>query len=205
MTDWQLFSDGVEVAHIATGRLLAMPAASNTSADVYFQPDKLYKPAYPTTDLATAKAQTLDYLISAHEQALADLRKLREKIVIQPVPKLYVGDVYRGYVWRVDTGFQHERDTTVYDVIRYEIDELGNDIGFKEQPGLFLDTLKTTRARRNCYWVTLRYEDALPYANLSHSDAQFHEVPQVFQVEDMFVLGCDNRGGYLMAHLDFED
>jgi hypothetical protein len=99
------------------------------------------------------------------------------------------GDVISRKVYRCESGYTHSRDTRVLDVVLYEENENGNDIGYDHQ----FDELCASLPARSCKWVTLRRKDALRYG----------EEIESWQTRNALVLGNDGSdGGYLI--IEFE-
>lgn len=86
--------------------------------------------------------------------------------------------------WRADSGFRHNRETTVADVIRHETEFLGNNIWFRPE---ILPELERIPARR-CAWVTKRKEDARRYG-----------IPRPFIAFNYKIVAEDGQGGYLIV------
>lgn len=92
-----------------------------------------------------------------------------------------------GPFWRAETGYQHGRNDSVYDVIKFETDELGNGEDFKHLTELTLLQLKMLHASR-CVWVTKKKGDALIYGR-----------PERYDVgEGAVILAEDRCRGYLV-------
>lgn len=90
---------------------------------------------------------------------------------------------YSGSVWRVDTGFTLS-NLSVADVVKYETDELGNNLG--QNLTLVMGFLETIPAKY-CMWVTKNKNDAERYGE-----------PVRFYLDSGVVLGADPDGGYLI-------
>jgi hypothetical protein len=92
-----------------------------------------------------------------------------------------------GTFWRADTGYRHGRMDSVYDVIKFETDELGNGNDFKHITEETLLQLKMLHASR-CVWVTKKKGDALIYGR-----------PESYNVgEGAVILAEDRCRGYLV-------
>lgn len=90
---------------------------------------------------------------------------------------------YYGEMYRVSTGFQ--APGSVADVIRYETEELENDIHFNPE---LLPELEAIPARE-CAWVCFRKENARRYGK---------EIERYFS--KVIILGSDDEGGYLVLN-----
>lgn len=93
--------------------------------------------------------------------------------------------VYKGRGFRVDTGFKQERGTTAGDVVRFEQDELGNDLGADAE---LLEELDRYPAL-DLVWVVPSRETALRYGE---------EVAQVNLGLDPRIVAEDGDEGYLV-------
>ena len=63
-------------------------------------------------------------------------------------------------VYRVETGYKHDRDTTAADVVRYEQETKGNQLGVPEH---IIEQLENRKAD-DLVWFTQRPDDAMRYA-----------------------------------------
>jgi hypothetical protein len=94
-------------------------------------------------------------------------------------------------VWRVETGFRHDPDTSAADVVRYEQEELGNPLGIV--PPLLLDLDAYPAAA--LLWVAFTRADALRYGNQADLIELQLDIPA-------YVLAEDGNGGYLLFFAD---
>jgi len=96
---------------------------------------------------------------------------------------------YAGPAWRAETGYRHDPETTIADVVRYEQDELMNNLGV---PNSVLEELGAVPAQNdNVVWVTKRKVDAERYG-----------MPAPFKVRPgARILAYDGEGGYLLLNL----
>lgn len=86
--------------------------------------------------------------------------------------------------WRANTGFRLPANKTVMDVVRHEIEELGNDIGFDEQNIPLCESLPWFR----CMWVAFSKKNAERYGD-----------PERIALKDPIIIGDDGEGGYLVV------
>lgn len=88
------------------------------------------------------------------------------------------------FAYRADTGFRLPRGTTVMDIVRHEMEVLGNDIGF--------DTTLTQSCESwyapQCKWVSFTKGGASRYGK-----------PELVLMHNAIVIGQDYEGGFLVA------
>lgn len=92
-----------------------------------------------------------------------------------------------GKAYRADSGYRHDKETTVKDVVNYEQDELGNDINLDSE---LFEEVKNSPAKL-CFWVTMTRVDAKRYGK-----------PEEFCPDGYWILGEDGDGGYLLVLKD---
>lgn len=85
-------------------------------------------------------------------------------------------------LYRVETGYKHEPGTTAADVVRYEQQELGNDIEVTKHD---LERLEVYPAQWLVWFCPLR------------SDAERYGEPDAYEVEGI-IVGRDGDGGWLI-------
>lgn len=103
--------------------------------------------------------------------------------IIAPIP----GERFTGTMYRVETGYR-QRNSTAWDIVQYEQEEMGNDIGFPEE---FIELAKRTQASE-CIWMTISRKAALRYSEDRGRDIQ------TFDVRNELCIGEDGDEGYLM-------
>jgi len=105
-----------------------------------------------------------EYALGLVERAQGTIQLLTgaEESLPADAPRLDELPIYEGRAWRSETGYQHDRGSTAADVVRYEQDDLGNDLGVSD--GL-LSELETISAEdgRTLVWVTRTKKDAARY------------------------------------------
>jgi hypothetical protein len=92
--------------------------------------------------------------------------------------------LWKGKAWRSPTGYQHDSDTTAGDVVRYEQEELGNNLSVTLDTLKYLDEYPAT----SLIWVTRKISFADKYGNPK-------EVQLSIYTE---IIAEDGEGGYLV-------
>lgn len=103
--------------------------------------------------------------------------------IIAPIP----GQRFTGMMYRVETGYRN-RNATAWDIVQYEQEEMGNDIGFPEE----LTPLARKTPASECIWMTNSRNAALRYSEDRGRDIQ------IFDVKNALCIGADGDDGYLM-------
>jgi len=91
---------------------------------------------------------------------------------------------FTGPAYRADTGYQNDRDATAADVLRYEIDELGND---HQTPAELMDDLSQVPARK-LTWV----------ARTRHGAARYGEPEEMTLPAGTKIVSTDPHKGVLV-------
>jgi hypothetical protein len=94
-------------------------------------------------------------------------------------------------VWRAETGFRHDADSSAADVVRYEQETLGNSLGIPPPLLLELDTYPACAL----LWVAFTRENALRYGDAADIKAIRLDV-------SAHVIAADGEGGYLLFFSD---
>lgn len=86
----------------------------------------------------------------------------------EPEIKKQTPEKYTGPAYRAQTGYVHEKGKTAADVVRYEQDELGNDLGISDEQ---LDELENYTAEQ-LKWVTRSQQEASRYGTPEEINAE---------------------------------
>ena len=86
--------------------------------------------------------------------------------------------------WRADSGYRHERDTLIRDVVAYEVGDLGNNIHLNIELYLTVWMLPASQ----CLWATRSKRAAAHYGE-----------PERLELVGEQILGSDDCGGYLLV------
>jgi hypothetical protein len=92
---------------------------------------------------------------------------------------------WTGRAWRGGSDSSFPRGATVADIVRYEQDELGNDINVTKATLKKLEKIPATRS----IWVTKTKRDAQHYGTAY----------EVNLGDDCVAVGMDGDGGYLVV------
>ena len=103
--------------------------------------------------------------------------------------EIKVGDVWSGKAFRSESGYEHERNTKVNDVVKYETEELGNDIKVPKELLAKFGELPASKA----VWVTRTKKEARYYDEEGSAGAEYVMPP------NSVVIGRDDEGGYLVV------
>lgn len=95
---------------------------------------------------------------------------------------------WTGPAFRVDTGYTHDSDVTALDVIKYETEALGNDLGVDRAD---LDKVLAQTSARNLVWVTHSLKEAMRYG--PKNQVQKFDLPA-----GSLIVGEDGDGGHLV-------
>jgi hypothetical protein len=91
---------------------------------------------------------------------------------------------WKGAAWRADSGYKHDRFTTAAHVVRYEQEELGNDLGVTDTELTVLSLLPASRL----VWVTRTKREAMKYGT-----------PRKVELDsEAAIIAEDGDGGYLV-------
>lgn len=97
------------------------------------------------------------------------------------------GDKISRKVHRCDSGFRHDNNDTVLDVVLYEEEELGNNIGYNHEFDDFFSQIPANK----CKWVGFKGKDVLRYG----------KAIETWITDNAIVIGDDGGGGYLIVEL----
>jgi len=86
-------------------------------------------------------------------------------------------------MYRADTGYDRSKHTAL-DIVRYETEELGNDLSLIDNVSQLLSGVNG----RQLVWLTMYSKDARHYGK-----PEFFDVPQ-----GSLIIGEDGDGGYLI-------
>lgn len=107
---------------------------------------------------------------------------------LKPSKKTASLSTWSGPAFRVDTGYTHDSTVTALDVVKYETQELGNDLGVDTTE---LDKILAKTPARNLIWVTHSLKEAMRYG--SKNEVQKFNLPV-----GSLIVGQDGDGGYLV-------
>ncbi|MDD5457875.1 MAG: helicase-related protein [Phycisphaerae bacterium] len=103
----------------------------------------------------------------------------------QPKPTMAkYGDTYTGDAFRAETGFTHDKNATAADVVRYEQDELGNDLGVSDEQLSELENYSADQIK----WVTRTEEAANRYGTPQQVQAEGGKVIAEIGSDGVLVL-----------------
>ena len=138
----------------------------------------VYHDAIAGDDWAVLNTETGEFVEVFEKELLKPIAEIEAEEEIE------IGDVWQGKAYRVETGFTHEAGATAADVVRYEQDELGNDLSADEETLSMLAGFPATATK----WVTQTKEEATRYGE---------EVSEI-DVEGWKVVAEDGDGGFLV-------
>jgi hypothetical protein len=116
------------------------------------------------------------------------LSRMKQKQTVLTLPAIALRIPVPLVVWRAESGFCHEADTTAAAVIRYEQDELANALGIT---AAFIAELQNYSAS-SLLWVTFTRHDA----------ARYGEPERIIIAGQVFVIAEDGEGGFLILFYD---
>jgi hypothetical protein len=91
---------------------------------------------------------------------------------------------YISYAYRAETGYTHDKKATALDVVRYEMDVLGNDLKVPQE----LFPVLAKRPASDIVWVTKSRKTAKKYGH-----------PTLIKLPaGSIIIGTDGEDGYLI-------
>lgn len=103
--------------------------------------------------------------------------------------KARIGDIWYGKAFRSESGYEHEENTKVRDVVRHETEELGNDIKVPKELLKKFGELLASRV----VWITQTRKEARYYDQEGSTGPEYEMPP------NSVVIGEDGEGGYLVV------
>ena len=110
--------------------------------------------------------------------------KSYKEFINENLSSINFGEDFDGYGWRVDYGFTHEKGKTAGDVIRWEQDEVGNDLRITESQIKQLDMFPANRLN----WYTYKKKDAFHYGT----------EPEKYKLSGKIISNDGDDGGFLI-------
>ena len=95
--------------------------------------------------------------------------------------------LFKGPAWRAPTGYQHGKEATAADVVHYEQEELGNDLGISERMVVALSKCSA---------------EAIVWVGRSKKAVSRYGKPEPYEAEGHPIIAVDGEGGYLVLRLD---